>query len=258
MKKPIKYIICTFLCLLIFSGNTYAGKLDDFEKDVKKQERRKGKKSDSSSGDFIDSCLGDAIGDIFIEGVAHLMIAGGAMSMARIDPRPKHSSDEYFKARKMGEPLIPYLRLDISHREVESDLSAKDYHGEIGYGALAILYKKSHFEEETPADELDIEQKYILYRMSLDSHVEVGFGIGEFIINGNKRQSKASITLPIRIHPSDSWGVELRPAWSDGLNDYDAAILFNRPYVSLKMGYRWVKSTNESLNGPYVGISLRL
>jgi hypothetical protein len=62
----------------------------------------------------------------------------------------------------------------------------------------------------------------------------------------------------MRITMMLSWGIELSPAWADGVSDYDIAVLLSQRYGSLKLGYRWLRSPNESLDGPYVGISARL
>jgi hypothetical protein len=52
--------------------------------------------------------------------------------------------------------------------------------------------------------------------------------------------------------------LEYRPAWADGVNDYDVALLYTKGAVSFKGGYRWVISPHDSLNGPYLGMSWRL
>ncbi len=62
-------------------------------------------------------------------------------------------------------------------------------------------------------------------------------------------------------HLSENIDLELRPtltAINDNLiGDYDIGILMRHKYISFEMGYRWMLSENESLHGPYIGISLR-
>jgi hypothetical protein len=156
----------------------------------------------------------------------------------------------------MGEALIPFARFDLSYQDVESDVDAWDYRLEGGYGPVGLQCNLTHYSEETPEDDLDMLRFYGMYRMSFGTIVEVDLGLGALTIDGNGRDTRFSLTVPVRIYPTDWLGIEIRPAWADNVTDCDIALLLTAPYVSLKAGYRWVSSPTESLNGPYAGLAV--
>jgi hypothetical protein len=158
--------------------------------------------------------------------------------------------------RDFGEPQIPFVRLDFSFQDVESDVYAYDYRVEGGYGPLGLQFDQTHYRETIPGDELNLIRLYGLYRMSFGSNVEMDLGFGALTIDGDDYDSRFSFTTPILIYPSDHVGIELRPAWAANVSDYDVGLLATWRYSSIKVGYRWVKSPDESLNGPYVGLSV--
>jgi hypothetical protein len=115
------------------------------------------------------------------------------------------------------------------------------------------------YHESVPSDTMIIRELFGLYRMSFGSDFELDFGGGNLQLNGDRSTRRAAVTLPVLIHPSSTaWGLEYRPAWADGVNDYDVALLYTKGAVSFKGGYRWVISPHDSLNGPYLGMSWRL
>lgn len=93
--------------------------------------------------------------------------------------------------------------------------------------------------------------------MSFGPYVETGIGLGVLTLRGDDSVSRPLFALPLLIHPVKHLGIEFRPAWARGVNDYDIALMCHIRHASVKLGYRWVRSPNESLDGPYTGISLR-
>ena len=94
--------------------------------------------------------------------------------------------------------------------------------------------------------------------MTFGAHVEVGVAAGAVTINGDGSDSRFLFGVPVLILPAPAIGIELRPAWAEHIQDYDAALLLGWRFASVKIGYRWVESPHESLSGPYAGLSLRL
>lgn len=94
--------------------------------------------------------------------------------------------------------------------------------------------------------------------MSFGPYVETDLGFGSLTLQGDDTTSSFLFSVPVLIHPDKHWGLEFRPAWSDRVSDYDLAALLTWRYASVKAGYRWVNSPHASLNGPYIGLSLRL
>ena len=163
--------------------------------------------------------------------------------------------------RKNGELTIPFLRLDAVYQNIESDVEAMDYRGEIGYGPVAAHYNLTQLEEDDPDDTLDLHRVYLMYRMMFGSRFELDMGAGALIIDGNDTNSGFSYTMPLNAKFNDWLGAEFRPTWSkvndNDVDEYDLSVLLGKKYANLKVGYRWIKANDESLNGPYAGISVR-
>jgi hypothetical protein len=157
--------------------------------------------------------------------------------------------------------LLPTFRFDGNYQDVESDVRAFDLRSELGSGYYAIQGRVTGYTEDDPSDEFGYMQIHGLFRLPIDDLVEMDFGAGAVFLNGEDRNSGFSLTLPILIYPKESAGVEFRPCWSwingNTLSDYDLGIVLSRSHVALRLGYRWVRSEHESLDGPYAGLSLR-
>ncbi len=165
------------------------------------------------------------------------------------------------RRREPGEFLIPFIRFDYAYQDVESDVHASDYRLEVGYGPFGIAARKTHYVEDAPEDELDINQIYLLYRMSLLESIQIDLGIGGFELDGNDSNSSTSFTAPVLLQPFDFLGFELRPHVTsingNVIWDTDLGVLCGRQYVSLRAGFRWLRTNGQSLDGPYIGLSVR-
>ena len=260
--------------MLLNAPSTLAGKLDDFEKDTTRDRKTDddSRTTSSDDGDVEEDCLtgftnelcADAAGALCAGAAGSAFIAlkrGGANSLHRIETPFELYSGDGIPPRRHGEALIPFFRFDIAYQDVESDVTAMDYQFELGYGWIAFFLRSTVYEEKEPDDELEMLQYYGLYRMSINDQVEVDIGIGGIDLSGNESNNGFSTTIPVRYHPSDHYGFEFRPAWSNikgnSIWDFDLTVLAGWRYASIRAGYRWVHSPNASLNGPEIGISLR-
>jgi hypothetical protein len=164
--------------------------------------------------------------------------------------------------RAPGELQIPMVGIDLRYQDVDGDVTALDGRVEAGYGPLGVAFRFTHYEEESPPDELDITQWHGLYRMSFTKYIEVDLGLGSMILRGNARHSGFSGTLPVRIWFGAPVALVFRPTWSDvggqEINDYDVALLYTRQYFSVCAGYRWFEAGDSALNGAFVGVSAQL
>lgn len=241
------------------------GRLDAFESDAGAQPQdRPAADFSSKSGHYHgedqafdrDDSFHSVFGDVLVEGLRLVAMGGGICSWKRIC----RSSDSEWsvQARRPGEPLLPFARIDLAGQAVESDITAFDLRVEEGYGPFAAHLNWTRFTEATPADNLDVVRILALYRMSIGSHMGIDAGCGAISLDGDQHTTRFALTLPVLVHPLENWGIEFRPTWADRITDYDAAIMLTWEYFSLKAGYRWLHTPNESLDGPYMGISLRL
>ncbi len=197
----------------------------------------------------------------FFEFLTYLTIAGGAASLAKTNAtvhEQMKATGTDFALRQLGDPLIPLVRIDYFEQRVDSSISAKDYRYELGYGPFAIQMNKTKFTETLAKTQLNLTRMFGLYRMSFGSNVEIGMGFGKLVIEGKENNTQFLSTFPILLHLDNKLGVEFRPAFTSGINDYDLALLYDYNYVSLKVGYRWLLTQDvfTSLSGPYTGLVL--
>jgi hypothetical protein len=237
------------------------GKLDAFEsdarsRDVRRSENREHHGSSRKHEDPFGDCLSDACAGVLSDCFEIALLYGGACSWERA--AHAEPSDSEIVPRELGEPLIPFARVDLAYQNVASDVDAADVRAEGGFGPVGIQGRFTRYWEQTPETILDLGAVFGAYRMSFGAHVEADLGLGVLTMNGEDTTARFSVALPVLVHPGKHWGVEFRPAWASGVSDYDFALLLSCPYTSVKLGYRWLASQHESLDGPYVGVSLRL
>ncbi len=232
--------------LLLPTGPARAGALASFEAGAVSG-------SGGHGGDWgYDPFLMDLVARICVEGVFY----GGACSWFRTFPDAGDYMDLPVEPRAYGEALIPIVRVDSSYHWIESDVHAVEIAAELGYGPFAAQFTQTRFEEQEPDDTMILTRWHGLYRMSFGAGVEIDMGFGSLILDGNDQTGRFSFTLPILYHPLPGTGIEFRPAWSENVEEYDLALLAGWNFISLKAGYRWLRSPGRSLNGPYAGLSV--
>lgn len=267
---------CLFLLLsglMVFSFNTSAGKLDDFEQGATKKSKcdptgrdcdkddkdDKDHKDDKDyEGDADDLSIAGFLADVFV----NVFQVGGMNSWDRVQAVEPDPVPSPVGRRQLGEFTTPFLRLDAVYQDIESDVDAMDYRAELGYGPVAVHYNLTHLNEDDPDDALVLHRLYGMYRMSFGSRFEWDFGAGILTIDGDDRNTGFSFTMPLIAKFIDWLGAEFRPAWSvvndNNIHEYDLGLLLGKQYANVKAGYRWISAGAESLNGPYAGLSLRI
>lgn len=259
--------ICLFVSIFIMftSSLSFAGKLDDFEKDTEKK-KDKTSKDNSISSDLAGAILG-AISSALIVGTVEGIKNDKNKSSQNKETTQKDSNKAEEKPSEKnlvkwptGDPMVPFARIDASYQHLSSKLKAWDCMAEFGYEFLALNGRFTHYMEKDPDDSLDAAEGSILLRMPFCDHVEVDLGAGFMSISGDKTHSGGSVTLPIKIRPVKYLEIELRPLWADingnFMQDYDAGIVITGRYAGVRAGYRWLLSPGECLDGPYLGISI--
>ncbi|MCJ8331355.1 MAG: hypothetical protein HRT89_20455 [Lentisphaeria bacterium] len=269
MCKLFKQLIVLMLfCGII--GSIHAGKLDDFEKEATKKKskssKKKSKKSKkkSSSNDnhstphhhgshcHHDDDDGFDFDFDFCEVFFDVLVMGGVNSWDMM-------FEDSIIHREEGDTILPILQIDTNYQFVESNLHAIDTRVEIGFGPFAFEYRNTNYKESY-ANDLDIDQYYFIYRMSVDTDVEIGIGFGQLILEGSSRNSGSSLSIPMSFHFTDEWSAhsKLTSASINGNSIYDREldVLYSIDKVSIRAGYRWMKVGSVDLNGPYVGLSI--
>ncbi len=264
MKLKITAMIV--LLSISFIRMPYAGQLDNFEN--RGTERRIGKKTKSSSdtktesSDSGSSCIGGLFGLAAVGTAAGILYAANN-SMVRTGVKKESDSKNKnpLKLREKGEALLPYARFDYGYQNLHDDIYANDYRLEFGRGAFGIQARKTDLFEENPKDKLSLTYIHGLLRLSFGNYFEIDPGIGKIRLDGNDANNGFSFTLPVLIHPTKNFGFECRPVWSrvngNSIRDIDLSVLAGTDYVSLKVGYRVLKTGGEELKGPHIGLSIR-
>lgn len=264
------FVLCLITPFIVVPPSpSFAGTLSDFEKQSteKRSTDRSSSKDWSNASqetDSLDEAAGQCIGSCLAAVLAPLfsgMAVAGSLSMSRIDTSTPSSEAKKVPTRLSGEALIPFFRFDLSYQDVKPDVSAWDYRIEAGYGSVGFQARRSVYTERNPRDTLETRQYHALYRMSLDKTLEIDGGLGVLEVRGQEDNTGLSITVPVLYHPSEHYGLELRPAWSsinaNTISDIDLALVLGLRYASLRVGYRLVRSRDVSLDGPYTGVALR-
>ncbi len=257
-------LVCILLFMwMLLASSSYAGSLDKFEDSVKDEPKSKEGNSNKKSCKSDELSFGCFVSDIASNVISHVIVFGGTYSFYRINSSPqnillgdKTRSLDNVPLRLAGEPLIPFVRLDLGYQRNDSRTKAHDYRFETGYGAIALAYSQTRYRERQPKDSLKLTRVYGLYRMSFGPHLEVDWGIGSLEVHGNEKKSYLYITTPILIHPYRRVGFEFRPSWAGNVAEYDLSVLLKSTYMSTRFGYRKLSAGSESLQGPYIGLSV--
>lgn len=250
------YIVCVIVFVICVSQPqpAFAGKLKDFEEDVKQPDKPKPPQEHAAADDDEPGFFASLFRGIFSGMFGALFGSNDAAGNAGqesigFNGQPQHGA------------LIPFFRLDADYQHVASDVQAFDARAEAGLYRLGLQSRFTYYYESDPADELTLIQLHGLWRMPLSQQVQISLGAGAAMLGGEEWNSGFSLTAPILIYPKESVGFEFRPSWSwihgNTISDYDLGFVFSLSHTGLRLGYRWVNSPHESLNGPYFGVSFR-
>ncbi len=257
-------IFLGLLCVLLILQPVYAGTLDDLEEEATDDENRTSQGYQPAHDDDDESLLGAILHGIFrILFLDHADDDESAYSdgHSRVRPESRERGPSRIYSPPYNPVLRPSIRLDAAYQNVQSDVRAIDFRAEGGFDFLALQGCFTYYNEENPSDELWLNYVHGLLRLSLGEHLSIQPGAGAVILAGNNRNSGFSLTLPILIYPQDSVGFEFRPTWSwihnNTINDYDAGLVLGSRNAAFRAGYRWVHSDNETLEGVYMGLTVR-
>ncbi|MDH3346746.1 MAG: hypothetical protein OEM02_01410 [Desulfobulbaceae bacterium] len=245
--------------LMLQPGNGLAqgSVLGRFEQEVQKKDNEQVEEDVYSSDEYFDTEYDSGLDDLWLA----LFIGGGYGVINSVERVSTSLEDSDIALRRDGEPLLPYAAFDFTYQVVEQDVHANGYRFELGYGPVALQYRHTAYREDEPSDELDFRQVNALLRMSFGDVLECDLGFGVLTMDGEDSYSGFLWSFPILFHPIDYLGFELRPSWAiindNTINEFDASLLVGQRYVFVRVGYRWVKTGDVTLEGGYLGLSLR-
>ena len=265
-KEKVKpnFLILILFFYLLTPPLLYAGKLDNFENEATKKEDTAKEDSEvspskrsqdntmnriSSRMSECDSCIGCAF-ELIFQLAFEALYQGGQYSW----------DQRLYNGSIIGTPILPTISLDTDYQHVDSDLYSINNRVEIGFGPFGFQYKELRYFEKEPKDQLKIYQFNYLHRMSDGKFIRVDLGLGSLTLEGNEKNTGFSLLAPIYVFLPKRWSLFLRPNWgwihTNTLQDYKLGFLFSQDYYSFQAGYRFVKSGEETLNGPFCGFNL--
>ncbi|MGL6259544.1 hypothetical protein [Vibrio sp. WXL210] len=231
----------------------YGSDLESFEDSIK---AKRGSSSARVSNSVCDEIY-ISIRCVASQIVDEIVLEGGSYSFTRLENGLFFQSkkDKNTNPRLTGDPLIPYLRLDGTYHQYSSKIHSNDLKLELGYGAIAMNYHHSRFDQTQPSYNLEFERIFATYRMSFGDSVEADLGLGRLNTKGERTRSYDYFTTPLLVHASPWAGFEFRPAWAANMAEYDLAVMLKTRYAALKGGYKWLNTDDEKLKGPYAGVT---
>lgn len=264
VQSLIVRIFTVSLCAFLLVGQpAYAGKLDDFEEEATEEENHDQWQYHDDDDDDDESLFG-----AFFRGFFRILFldpddddddVSRSTGPSYVRSESRHPSLQTFP--RYNPVVLPSLRVDGSYQNVLSDVGAFDLRAEGGYDFLAVQGRFTYYTEEEPDDELWLNYIHGVLRLSVGEHLALGPGAGVTILSGNNRNSGFSWTLPILFYPRKSVGIEFRPVWSwineNPIDDYDVSLVLGSKHAAFRAGYRWVNADSESLDGPYMGVTVR-
>ena len=145
---------------------------DNHNTDNDKHHHESGKDSDDDDSDSTAQLI-----KLFFNGVG----TSGVMSWDRVaDPIACRKNN--LTPRAVGEPTLPFLRIDANYRPVQPSISAIDMRFEVGYGPLGFQYNYSRYHDYRANDSLAISEEFGLYRMTISTGCELDFGMGQLML----------------------------------------------------------------------------
>jgi hypothetical protein len=259
-----------FVFVLAFSSVSFADRLDDFEVDAKtKKSSSKAPKSEQNNSklsNFIFAGFSYVFYDVGVSFVQAISDAGAASFKRASSYSDQHkveqeSSDSPIFATAIGKRYVPFVRLDLQHGSAGDDVSFNDMSIETGYGAVALLYRNSLYKERDPADELSMDQLFLLYRMLVSERVKTDLGIGRYRVMGNDSTSDIALKFALGFNFTKKLGIEISSVSVHGANldiaDREFGILYDFDALSLKLGYRSVDADSHQLRGILAGLSFQ-
>ena len=159
-----------------------------------------------------------------------------------------------------GDPTMPLARFDFAWQAVESDVDAYDFGLEVGYSAVAVRGRLTHYRENDPGDTLDLSSLLLLWRIPVSGVLELDVGFGGAELDGEASQSGFDFSFALRGWiPERHVGFEYRGEFidiGDGLSSHDFCVLLHVNCFALRGGYRLLHSAGDSLDGPFAGASV--
>lgn len=266
-REPYFILLCVIACWS-FSGFARAGILNEFEKEIGTPEvtnsgTTQPKNSNSNkqwNGNNPNSENSNSDCDNFLACLVEVLIdwSTNTNNMSLSESTSFNDTINEINEREPGDPINSVFRLDASHQNLQSDVSAVDYGAEFSYAIFALHYRSTSLHEPSAIDDLQIKQASVLIR-GADKTFSIAFGVGAATISGQQQNTGSMYTIPIKSRVNNYLIFGFRPTLMiiNGhlIQDYDVSGELLWRYAGVRLGYRYIDAGNNSLRGPYMGLS---
>ena len=282
--KPV-FLRIELVAIVLFAAHVaFGASIREREKDVTERSSAKTEKKSKSraSNDIASSAFGSGTypssdgGASFLGGFWIWLVSSPFQSQPD-DPSssllPDEGDDEWsggrrfvFPKHELGQATVPYVRFDYNWQFADWDVA--DARLELGYKLFAFHGRMTRYNDSA-GNELDVRQYYGVLRYGgyrpgfVPGAFELGIGLGLAQHTGDvEDDSSGAITVPLKYHPVDWFGIEFRPAWYKWqeitIGDYDLSASLGYRYIQLRGGYRWIWDNGavDEQSGPYAGVSV--
>ncbi len=276
-----------------FENDVTSQKTEETKKEKKKKKQTKVTYDSNDTNDTSDSIFADILFGIF-KAIFRASIYSIASNMSNstddqetswedisepeedignqeIEPYPSEDIEIPMPADNETTPetnqLTGHFRFNLNYLHVDSDIQAIDGEFEATFGinsSIGLGVRHTSYKDHTSSESLILTKAHGMLYYCTNKKFNAGVGYGMSILNGTDYNSGWSFIIPFRFIPSESLPIqfEFRPSWwsvsENTVGDYDAAILLGKKNAFIRIGHRWMRSDNTSLNSPYVGFFLQL
>jgi len=250
IKTMLKIFLVRFIILqllLVFISVSYAGELNDFEKDaiLKRSPNTSGPdKANQASECGIIWILLSACGDKSDQKESTENLTGFEQTNSDFS---KNSS---------------YFRLDVSYQNTKTDVSSINVDLQGVQNSFGFRTKLSRFSEVSPNDDLSYIQFHGLFKPQSTSHFNVAVGLGIGILRGEQVTSGLSLYVPAYYKLNNVFSIEVNGSVTrlnkNPIIDTRISISARYKHVALLISYLSLISPEENIHGPSLGISIQV
>jgi len=127
---------------------------------------------------------------------------------------------------------------------------------------LELDFDHTQYDERSPKDKLQVDRLDFLYRSSTVRGWEGGLGLGLYNVRGESDTSGIALNLrflnQINANVNGESMFTLAKFKRSNVSEIDASLTYSFKHsFGVTFGYRSIASTNEHLNGVYVGLLLK-
>lgn len=244
VTQPVRFFLAMIMALTLTTSPVCASQLRAFETSA----TRRSAKTTTGSGNILVEMVGSFIGLVMSALITGMIEDPGDLSYDEF--RFRSASDE------------PFFRAELLCQRAGSDIRGMDGRVEAGRGPWMLRVRHTQYKEQKPIERLALTGIHGVGRLVERNGFEMRLGLGASFLDGERHADGFSITCPMNWYPHPRMDVRMAPtlSWLGGnpVTDFDVSIGYAFEVLSLRSGYRWLRTGEASIHGPYLGLGIVL